>query len=858
MTLSYRHLAALSLLSLAACAAEGNADQDSSSADVSSVKAYYADAKKLDLSDLTRVSVGFAADGLNSALHTGGTLHAGLKVEPPAVFAETADPNLVLPSSMQVQGLDKIVGGLSATFGETELGTEVNKVRLSHLQTSNDKYFVESAFSTSVGIGPQWSFNANGFANTGVSLGFNADAQLTSRVIVATEDQSLQSIISAPVDAMKDLRGFIYPRSMADVRSMKPGEMFALRGAGQIGANFGVGAPVFVASPAGPLGYEIVVSAGVAGVVSGTVDVQLVRLDGDEIVVDVGVEKGKGVSFHAGIADEFGIKGICEDGQKCLRAVQIAGKNVGLDKLVEKAVVNQVNKYLTFSVAYDQSNTDSRISLSRFRIHMDQGNQDETEKALQQLLKFDLRLAQALYNRDLDQSKPAITADFDAVRAATTSSRNFGFELLGMNIYNHAVVERQGTFTLQTPDGAKSVLFETLHKDGGWFDSKHGFSRTGVGADSVTANGTIKSEANLFIETKNSDVHMNNDFASDNVDAFLLGLGRKDVVDLLDQYGNNLERKMWATCPLQDRNAGDSSKQGQHDYYWTEDCNVKLLDDPDFQAMRTDGLAAIDAKIANLPADMQAIVHHAADIRLKLQSVGIHDYDALNGCSVAWTSSVRFDDQSLSILASKSKDQYLAALAQYVGAVNATRRNVHSAADVTAVATKAQHDDAKGFDKMATAFVNGTQAYSAIVAAEKGLPGMLGNKKFISHPLAIRFTVDDDDSKMMESAQLLSTSTDRAHAATALYDNLRSAAGSVSADLADEQAAFYPLMALVPSQNLEAAFTLDTKIDSNFFVSRKRFSKVGLNSETDTAKGSSSSTIDGGMFDLKTMIDANP
>ena len=49
-----------------------------------------------------------------------------------------------------------------------------------------------------------------------------------------------------------------------------------------------------------PHDYRVVVSAGVSSVIGGQLDVQLVRLAGDEVVVDVGVENGRGVSFHAG------------------------------------------------------------------------------------------------------------------------------------------------------------------------------------------------------------------------------------------------------------------------------------------------------------------------------------------------------------------------------------------------------------------------------------------------------------------------------------------------------------------------------------------------------------------------------
>ena len=855
MTLSYRHIAALSLLSLAACAAESDVETDASEADISSVKAYFSDAKKLDLSDLTRVSVGFATDSLNDSLTlSSGALHGGLRFEAPSVFAETAEPNLVLPDQYEVKALDSIVSGLAAQFGESELGTQVNKVRLNHVKTTEDKFFVESAFTTSAGIGPSWSFNSQGYANTGMTLGFNADAQLTSRVIIAAKNEKINSLLSAPLEAVKEQRGFLYPRTMNDVRSMKPGEMFALRGAGQLGANFGVGAPIFVTA-AGPMGYQVVVSAGVAGVISGQIDVQLVRLEGDEVVVDVGVERGKGVSFHAGISDQWGVKGICDDGQKCLRDVNIAGKTVGLQRLVEKAVENQLNKYLTFSIGGGASETSSRVSVSRFRIHMDQGNKDETEKALQQLLKFDLRLAQALYNRDLDKSNQAVSADFDAVRAATTTSRNFGFELLGMNIYHRAVVKKNGTFVLQTPDGAKSILFDQLQKDGGWFETKHAFTRTGVGADSIDSSGTLKSEANLFIQTKNSDSHMDDDFAIDNVDALLLGVAGKDLVDTLDIYGNKLQQTLWAKCPAEEERSGNG---GSGHKVWHEACNVKLLDDPSFKQIKTDGLRAIESKMGGLSEEYKNLVRTAADVRLTLQSTGIHNYDALNGCNVAFTTDVRFDDSALATLTSKSKDEYQKALRNYLGSINQDRMIAKSAADKDAAADKVARKSDGAVEDMANVFAANAQAYNAIAAQEKGLPQLLGSKRFVSHPVAIRFSVDNNEAKMLESAQLRSTSTDRALAAAKLFDDLRDAADDLDGiDLDNEQAALYPLIALVPSKDLDVAMTLDTKIDSSFLVKRERFTKAGLKNTAVSAHGANASSITAGMFDLNAMINAN-
>ena len=305
---AYSSLVTLLLLSSAvACSAPADEEAESDEAAVTELKAYWADAKRLDLGDLTRLSVGFATNQLNDQLSAPSF---GARFDAPQVFAASADPNRVLPDVAEVKALDTIVSGLAARFGEKELGTEVNKVRLDHLKSSADKYYVESAFAARAGLSHGWSFDAGGLADASVTLGFDANAELVSRVILAAKDDNVGTLVKTPLVAAKGLRGFVYPRSMEDVRKMKPGEMFALRGVGKLGGNFGLGAPILVAEPTGALAYRVVVSAGVSGVIGGQLDVQLVRLDGDEVVVDVGVENGKGVSFHAAIRDGWGVKGI--------------------------------------------------------------------------------------------------------------------------------------------------------------------------------------------------------------------------------------------------------------------------------------------------------------------------------------------------------------------------------------------------------------------------------------------------------------------------------------------------------------------------------------------------------------------
>ena len=211
----------LILTATAACTAESD-EQESNEAAVTELKSYWADAKKLDLGDLTRVTVGYATDGLNGQL---ASPNLQARFEAPTVFAASAQPNKVLPDGSEIKALDTVVTGLAARFGEKELGTEVNSTRLAHLARGADKYYVESAFATRAGIDHGWSHAAKGFggSESTVNLGFDAGAELSSRVIVATSDDKVGSLVKAPLAATKEMRGFVVPRSVDDVRKMKPG-----------------------------------------------------------------------------------------------------------------------------------------------------------------------------------------------------------------------------------------------------------------------------------------------------------------------------------------------------------------------------------------------------------------------------------------------------------------------------------------------------------------------------------------------------------------------------------------------------------------------------------------------------------
>ncbi|HNC24031.1 MAG TPA: TolC family protein, partial [Opitutaceae bacterium] len=105
------------------------------------------------------------------------------------------------------------------------------------------------------------------------------------------------------------------------------------------------------------------------------------------------------------------------DETRAVRPVELGPARVDLAKLVEKAVEKRLNSYLTFKIEGQSSSASSRVSLSRFRFHLDRGDREEVDEALEQALKFDVRLAQALYNENKARRSTGVATDLDVLTA---------------------------------------------------------------------------------------------------------------------------------------------------------------------------------------------------------------------------------------------------------------------------------------------------------------------------------------------------------------------------------------------------------------------------------------------------------
>ena len=843
-------LFALALTTLGAAGCSGGAESDDSSDAIEasgSVKALFSDAKKLDLGDLGGLVANYAGDSFNRAFD--GNL--GMRTET-RVYAKQADPSRVFPDGATLGGLDQIASNLENRLGGTELGTRLTKARIAAIEAGKAKYFVESAFSFNAGVAHDWSFKSAGIVDGNSTVGLDVGTELESRVVSASDDGRLEAMIGTSLAAAKGARGFFAPRSLEDIRSMVPGESFALRGRGRFATNLGLGVPVYTGA-AGPLGYQVVMSAGVGAIAQGRLDVQLMRLEGDEVVVDIGIDQLKGFQVRAEIGDRFGIKGICDDGSPCLRDVDLGGKTTKLQSLVEKAVTGELQRRFQSRANVTVDKDAQRIGLTRIHFHLDRGKPGEVARALEQALKFDARYAESLSHRDLDVATPGVEVEFDAMRAATTNTVDFGFKLAGIDVYQRAAVERTGTFVYQTPDGATLLSFDVLDRNRKSFQTDHGIRRIAASARIVDARkpSAWRTEANLIVRTRYSDTHIHDNRFVSGLDGVIGALGGHPVLAAIDPAGAELERTLASSCPP----PAPSENGGAARY--DESCNVRLLADPSFVAVKQRGLDALTQATASMPADLQKLLLAAGTERLGLQSVQTSGSAmSTDGVALAVTVDQRFDDEALAILMQRSGDDYKKALQGYLASLTIERAKLGQGTTRDAEEARVGAKYATAIGAMTQVFTSSAAAYQKTTAGEKALTDALGSRPYIAAPLGIRYASVDAAGEA-QSPAITAASRERANAIASMIDGLRASAdkGDLDLKLYEEQTAVVPLVALVPAKNLKVGLVVsNTGFDDDKLSSRERFRKAGLVDVDQTATGERVAPISLGVFDLEAAL----
>lgn len=775
------------------------------------------DAKELDLGDLVSVGSKLGANQLSSSLSSSD--FASIKLDEPRFFAlpSVSDPDLTL------ENIDELISGLAARYGERELSTEVNRIRRAHLMTSGDKVFVESSFRIGGNLNADWGHAVGGLDGASASVGFGAGASIEARVIGAYKSE-LQGVSRAPLSALSNLRGFVLPRSVDDIRKMKPGESFALSGEGHLGANLGVGVPILVANP-GAITYNLVISAGLRTRIGGQLDIQLVRLDGDQVVVDVGMQKVRESSAKLALEDSWGVQGLLKT------SFNLAGIEVDLGKLADKALQKQLDAKLNLlSGELSQSSSKQRVSVARMRFSLDGGDASVIGPALAQALEGDVRLAQALANR----GEPGVKAEFDLLRSGASSTSYAGIDILGMSFFKQTI-ENEGSVVIQTPGGARSLLFQSLHVQSGSFFSEHGYTRVGVsGLNFDPETGDAKGEANLFVQLQESDEFMERDKMLDHVDALILALGGKQTLGAIEVHGNAMQKFVEDACP--NSQAFDP-------------CRVTVLSGAPVMDMRAKGVKAARDAAVQLNASQAAELVKLAEFRLTTQAT-YEPHAQLVGPDATFTIDYRLDDAALtSLMVERDTEAFKASLKEYAGAVGVDR--THNGSTLAADRTRIEQNLKAQIDDLGSKYEAAAADYKRLLGIEKAVISKLGPVG--PRLLEVRVPVDASKRPIYEEAALGSLAEGRSRVVTKLFDNLTKKSTGFSTKA--EQATGYALLGMLDAARIDLRVGAAMDMTDGFSQDFTHYRAAGYGPFDQYGKGDKVAPIDGGLFSIDALLE---
>ena len=835
-----RHLAAvLFAVTIAGCVTGDSGDElgitcEGKCDGLSSVKALVADAKNLDLQDLINVGAGYATQALDDALSIGN--YASMRIQPTELYA----PGSVAANDLTLKNLDTLVSGLASKYGESALTTEVNKVRSEYLASSGKRVYAESAFKIAASLGHNWTLPTKGFgrdAAGAVTLGFDAGGELEARVISVHQTEN-SGLLNAPLSAIKASRGFVLPRSLDDIKKMAPGESFALAGKGRLGLNLGAGVPILVANPTSWLTYSLVLSAGMRSVLEGEMDIQLVHVRGDQVVIDVGVRTASLKEAFVALTDGWGIHGLVQT------HFDIAGVSVDLGRLLDKALQTKVaDKLSLIKARAERTSTSMRMSVARLRFDLSGpepvGGRDA---ALAQALRGDVRLAQALAAR----GDSGVVAEFDMTRSGASAISYAGVDVLGMSFYRKTAAS-EGSAVLQTPGGILALMWESLHRDSGWFFTSHGFTRVGVAGLTFDARtpGVAKSQTNLMIQTEEGDKFMERDKVIDQLDSVIVSVGGITALRAIERQGNSLERLVLQRCPL--------PAQGG---FFDEACNINFVHGSEATGIKTAALSDLADAISSLPAPSKDLLMQLGALRLESQMI-----EDPNASAVGPTASVvvdfRLDDAALKGVFAKDGTAFKSSVLNLMQATQFQR----ALTDIAGERAKIVSKSTAVADKMASIFTDAKKQYERLLSIDGARIDTLG--EIGGNAIEVRYTVDASKRPQYDQAISQSVAQARAGVVSSMYDALRTQANDMPSSGGEsaahsEQIASFALLGLAAPDRTELRVSLKTDNASNPLLigPRKRYDEAGFANLDVFAKGPAVAPIAAGLFDIDAIIDA--
>ncbi len=532
----------------------------------------YDDMKSIDLDDMKLLSAGLASDQLNDAL--GSVPYATIQLTPTALYGTQEE---VLGQTI-VHDIGELRSGLTERFGEDAFATRVVEMRRQHSAASGN-IWAESHFRIGPDLGHSWGFDAGDSAIGAV--GFIANASLETVVIAPHADKN-DTIVDAPLASVRGLRGWVVPRELVDVQAMAPGEALAMRGDGALGMNLGVGIPFLVGTIGSALALHARLSFGARVAISGSLDVQLIRGNGNEAWVDVGMDKQAVRNFSVALDTGFGVSG--------LPNVDLDLGVVDLDvtRLAEKALRKQLDKHLAPSLSATTSTVTSRLTVARFRFDLAQISADGFEQALKQAMRGDIRLAQALANQD----GSGVAQELDLTKDARSESNYVGFRFLGMEFYRSNNFDT-GTISIEANGENQTLLFSEIERKSGLFFTDREYEWRKLVSVRTQDGRLVAADNNARMTIREADKFLGRDQMLDHVDPFLAYLiGFDPLWNDINSLADTLAVSVDDACV--GPTAGSSSQERAA---YTE-CIAALPTNPDIVAQRNAVEQAIDLALS--------------------------------------------------------------------------------------------------------------------------------------------------------------------------------------------------------------------------------------------------------------------
>ena len=466
------------------------------------VQELYSDMKRINLDDLVGFGAGLATDELNSALAS--LPFIDLKISDTSVFG--LQERELFGRSM-IENLRGLQAGLTDALGEKAFATKINSLRVKTLESGEYSVFAESAFKLGSALSSSWTLD-HGSDALG-EIGFDLSPQLEA-IVIAPYQEITEAVLDAPLEALKAMQGFVLPRDTADISEMAPGSSVTLHGRGVIGMNLNVGVPLIATAMSQYLNLSAKFSGGARISLSGDMDVQLVRGEGKIAYLDVGLTEQRVKHFSVAVHSAYGIEGLPT------AELNVGGLKVDLAKVLGEALERQLNEKLgLLDTQRTTTNQSGRISVARFEFDLAKGTPSLTQ-ALQQAMKGDIRLAQALAIRE----DSGVSQHFELTKDFEVDSKYLGFRLLSMRFFK-STEESRGNVHIGTDGERQEILYHEIDTKGGLFFTERGSSWRQTTSSLSSNMGKSRSMNNARLVLTEHDNFLSKDQINDHLDALL-------------------------------------------------------------------------------------------------------------------------------------------------------------------------------------------------------------------------------------------------------------------------------------------------------------------------------------------------